>query len=68
MLDMAISLFFALAAVAALAVIRRSLFVGSARGQRIVAELAEIERRAPVTRPSAGFRLPPAFQTGLAAA
>jgi hypothetical protein len=68
MLGMAISLLFALAALAALAVIRRSLVAGSARARLILAELAEIENCAAVTRPSAEARLPLALQPRLAAA
>jgi hypothetical protein len=68
MLGMAISLLFALAAVAAFAVIRQALLVGSARARLILAELADLDGRAPVIRPAAGSRARPAFRPGLAAA
>lgn len=51
MLAIAISLLFGLAAFAALAVIRSSAIVGSHRARAILAELAEIDRRARVSRP-----------------
>jgi hypothetical protein len=51
MLAIAISLLFGLAAFAALAVIASSLTSGARRTRAILAELAEIERKARVTRP-----------------
>jgi len=66
MLAMAVSLLFGFAAFAALAVIRSSLRVGSARARLILAELAAIDRRAGATRlPSTR---PQAPQRALAAA
>ena len=61
MLAIAISLLFALAAFASIAVIATSLVAGARRARAILAELAEIDRPAPVirlvsTRPAAGFR------------
>jgi hypothetical protein len=50
MLAIAISLLFGLAAFAALAVIAAALLAGFRRTRSILAELAEIERRARVTR------------------
>ena len=50
MLAIAISLLFALAAFIALAVLHASLVTGSRRVRAILAELAEIERSARVTR------------------
>ena len=50
MLAIAISVLFALAAFAALTVIRSSIVAGSRRARAILAELAEIERREGVTR------------------
>ena len=51
MLAIAVSLLFGFAALAALAVIVSSLMSGSRRVRAILAELAEIERQARVTRP-----------------
>ena len=51
MLAIAVSLLFALAAFAALAVIWSSLVAGSRRTRAILAELAAIERKARVTPP-----------------
>jgi hypothetical protein len=69
MLAIAISLMFGLAAFTALAVIRSSVVAGSRRARAILAELAEIERRAGVTRgPSALPRQPTARVPVLAAA
>ena len=68
MLGMAISLLFAIAAVAALAVINQSLRVGSARARLILAELGELDRRAPAIRPVVKMPPRPAFQPRLAAA
>ena len=67
MLAMTISLLFAVAAVAALAVIYRSLAAGISRGRLILADLAEIESCAPVTRSRAQFRSLPALRPALAA-
>lgn len=53
MLAIAVSLLFGFAAFAALAVIRSSVAVGSARARMILAELAQIDRRPAVTRPLA---------------
>ena len=53
MLAIAVSLLFGLAAFAALSVISSSLVAGSRRTRAILAELAEIERKARVTRPRA---------------
>ena len=58
MLAITVSLLFALAAFAALVVIRSSLAIGTARTRQILAELAEIERRAGVTRPRPVGRQP----------
>jgi hypothetical protein len=68
MLGMAISLLFALAAFSALSVIRWSLVAGSARARLILAELAELDRRAAVKCPAAGSRAPRAYRPHLAAA
>ena len=69
MLAIAVSLLFGLAAFAALAVIAFSLMSGSRRVRAIVAELAQIERRAPVTRPWAARLQPrPALLPAFAAA
>ena len=51
----AASLLFGLAAFAALAVLGSSLASGSRRVRAILAELAEIERKARVTRARAGL-------------
>lgn len=67
MLAMAVSLLFGFAAFAALAVIRSSLRVGSARARLILAELAAIDRRAGSTR-LASTRPYQAPQRALAAA
>jgi hypothetical protein len=57
MLAIAVSLLFGLAAFAALVVIASSLKAGARRARAIVAELAEIDRTARVTRPrSVPFR------------
>ena len=50
MLAIAVSLLFALAAFLALVVLHASLAVGARRVRFILAELAEIDRRARVTR------------------
>ena len=68
MLAIAVSLLFGLAAFAALAVIASSLSSGSRRVRAILAELAAIERKAPVTRPRAYPRPQAVFQPALAAA
>ena len=67
MLALAISLLFGLAACAALAVIRASLLVGTARARLILAELAEIDRRASASRPRRRSTVP-AAEPRLAAA
>ena len=51
MLAITVSLLFALAAAAAIAVLRSSVLIGSARARLILAELAEIDREARATRP-----------------
>lgn len=51
MLTIAVSLLFGLTTFVALAVIASSLVSGSRRVRTILAELAEIERKARVTRP-----------------
>ena len=63
MLAIAISLLFALAAFASLAVIATSVIAGASRARAILAELAELDRPAPVirlvpprSRPAAGFQ------------
>ena len=58
MLAIAVSLLFGLAAFAALSVISSSLVAGSRRTRAILAELAEIERQARVTRPRAARPAP----------
>jgi hypothetical protein len=69
MLAIAISLLFGLAAFAALAVIRSSVTVGARRARTILAELAEIERRAGVSRsrPVPGWSPPAPMPVGAAA-
>jgi hypothetical protein len=52
MLGIAIALLFGLAALVALAVIHASVAAGVLRAREIMVELAEIERRASVTRTS----------------
>ena len=64
MLAIAIALLFGLAGLAAIAVLRASLIVGISRARLILAELAEIERRAGATRPATarpGLMLRPAL-------
>ena len=63
MLAIAIALLFALAAFASIAVVASSVIAGARRARAILAELAEIDRPAPVirlvptrARPAAGFR------------
>ena len=63
MLAIAIALLFTLAAFAAIAVIATSVIAGARRARAIRAELARIERPAPVirlvparSRPAAGFQ------------
>ena len=68
MLAIAVSLLFGLAAFAALAVISSSLATGLRRTRAILAELAEIERKARVTRARAYPRAQAVFQPALAAA
>ena len=68
MLAIAVTLLFALAALAAIAVIVASLVSGSRRARLILAELADFEPRAErVTRPSPS-RPAPALVPRLAAA
>jgi len=67
MLALAVSLLFAVAAFAAVSVIRSALLVGSARARLVLAELGEIERRARVIRAPSGHSRP-ALQPELAAA
>ena len=67
MLTIALSLLFTLAAVVAIAVVRASLVTGVHRARVILAELAEIERRAWATRP-APARPQHALRRALAAA
>ena len=63
MLAIAVSLLFALAALAAIVVIHASIVTGARRWRAILTELAEIERRADVRRaePRPAFGLRPAF-------
>ena len=69
MLAIAVSLLFGLAAFAALVVIACSLTSGARRVWAIVAELAEMERQARVTRPLAARLQPrPAMCPAFAAA
>ena len=69
MLAIAVSLLFALAAFLALAVIHASLTAGAMRVREILAELAQIERSARVTRARPVLAMPrPALQPLLAAA
>jgi hypothetical protein len=69
MLAIAISILFALAAFAALAVIRSSVIAGWRRARAILAVLAEIERRGRITRTRPARPRPqPAFLPALAAA
>ena len=58
MLAIAISLLFGLAAFAALAAFASALFSGARRTRSIMAELAEIERRARVSRPRPALSRP----------
>ncbi|HEU4652261.1 MAG TPA: hypothetical protein VFS49_12680 [Croceibacterium sp.] len=58
MLAITVSLLFALAAAAALAVLRSSLLVGCARARLILAELAEIDRQARASRPAPALLQP----------
>ena len=68
MLAIAVSLLFALAALAAVAVTRASLISGTRRWRLILAELDALDRAARVTRPvSAGLRPSLALRPALAA-
>ena len=60
MLTITISLLFGLAAFAAMAVLGSSLIAGSRRVRAILAELAEIERLARVTRGRSALSMRPA--------
>jgi len=69
MLAITVTLLFGFAAFAALGVLGSSLITGARRVRGILVELAEIERKARVTRARSGLPMPRVvLQTALAAA